>query len=200
MTQQARNLLMDLQDSFRFVCRDGKYTASFDAVFESDDITIVKTPIQTPRRTRSANAGSAPCAANALTTSSSTTNATYEWYSRTTSRITTNTAHTAPCTVDHPNHRQPTSPPIDSDADESSTDLSTSTKPPHDRHRKPAGQQPERVFESHTVSSPRPSMPSLLTSASASSGFLRAVRGRIALPKGSYARSGLNLPTVRIDL
>jgi putative transposase len=40
VTQQAPTLLLDLQNSFRFLIRDrdAKYTASFDTVFESDEV------------------------------------------------------------------------------------------------------------------------------------------------------------------
>jgi putative transposase len=53
VTQQARHLLMDLDDRpdrFRFLIRDrdSRSTAAFDAVFTSTDIRIIRTPIQAP--------------------------------------------------------------------------------------------------------------------------------------------------------
>jgi putative transposase len=53
MSQQARNLLMDLDDRSqrpRFLIRDRdtKFSRAFDSIFQSDGIEIVRTPIQAP--------------------------------------------------------------------------------------------------------------------------------------------------------
>ena len=54
VTQQARNLLMDLAErteQYQFLIRDrdAKFTAAFDAVFLSKGIRILRTPVRAPR-------------------------------------------------------------------------------------------------------------------------------------------------------
>jgi putative transposase len=53
VTQQARNLLMEIgertsQIKFLIRDRDRKFTAAFDAVFASEDVSVLRSPVQAP--------------------------------------------------------------------------------------------------------------------------------------------------------
>jgi transposase InsO family protein len=53
VTQQARNLLIDLDDSgqqprFLIHDRDSKLSRAFDAIFRGEGITVIRTPIRAP--------------------------------------------------------------------------------------------------------------------------------------------------------
>ena len=54
VVQQARNLLMDLEDAgtrVKFVLhdRDSSFTATFDAVFQAAGVRVIRSPVQAPR-------------------------------------------------------------------------------------------------------------------------------------------------------
>ena len=72
MLQQARNLLMDLDDRgqrprFLLHDRDTKFGRAFDAVFHGDGIRVIRTPVQAPTRTHTSSDGLAAHGASAST-------------------------------------------------------------------------------------------------------------------------------------
>jgi transposase InsO family protein len=57
VTQQARQVtwtLVERQKPVRFLIRDrdGKFTSRFDAMFEAQDVRVIRTPVQTPEANR----------------------------------------------------------------------------------------------------------------------------------------------------
>jgi transposase len=72
VTEVARNLAGDLTEngrSFRFLIpdRDARFTASFDEVFVSEGIEVIRTPVRSPRETRMRSGGYEPYGKSAST-------------------------------------------------------------------------------------------------------------------------------------
>ena len=70
VTQQARNLTMTTDPSApRHLIRDRdtKFTRSFDEVFRSEEIRVIRTPVRAPKANASPNASSGPSAKNVST-------------------------------------------------------------------------------------------------------------------------------------
>jgi putative transposase len=103
-TQAARNFMMRVEPTIRFVIRDGagQFLAGFDDVFRSDGATIIRTPPYTPSRTPTPNDGSEPYGANCATGPSSGTTDTSNNCFVSTSSITTRIDRTAASGNAHP--------------------------------------------------------------------------------------------------
>jgi hypothetical protein len=92
VTQQARNLAITGRLEERCILlrdRDAKLSGSFDEVFLTEGLRVVKTPVRAPRANAFASAGSAPFEGSASTTSSSSAGVTWSASSARTPSTTT---------------------------------------------------------------------------------------------------------------
>ncbi len=106
--QQARNLLMDLDDRGQrprllIHDRDSKFSRAFDAVFRGERIRVIRTPLRAPNANAHIERWVGSVGASALTGCSSSTADSSSRSSASTSGITTNGAHTG-----HSIYKRPT--------------------------------------------------------------------------------------------
>jgi hypothetical protein len=112
MLQQARNLLMDINDRghrprFLIHDRDAKFSRAFDAVFHSGGIRVIRTPVRAPNANAHIERWVGSARRECLDGFSSSTADSSSGSSASTSGTTTNGGHTARSTWERPRRSRP---------------------------------------------------------------------------------------------